>query len=55
MRALLLVLLLLSTPTLAFDIINLFDAHYPYRIANGFNGSHWAPERSVYLRLTTNF
>ena len=44
-----------GTPTLAFDIINLFDAHYPYRIANGFNGSHWAPERSVYLRLTTNF
>ena len=42
-------------PTLSFDIINLFDAHYPYRIANGFNGSHWAPERSAYVRLTTNF
>ena len=44
-----------GTPTLAFDIINLFDAHYPYRIANGFNASHWAPERSAYVRLTTNF
>jgi hypothetical protein len=42
-------------PTLALDVINLFDAHYAYRIANGFNGSHWAPERSVYLRAAMNF
>ena len=38
-------------PTVAVDVINLFDDHYAYRIANGFNGSHWAPPRSVYLRL----
>jgi outer membrane cobalamin receptor len=42
-------------PTLALDVINLFDAHYAYRISNGFNGSHWAPERSVYLRLGMTF
>lgn len=42
-----------SKPTLAFDVYNVFDAHYEYRIANGFNGSHWAPGRSVYLRLIT--
>ncbi len=39
-------------PAVAVDIVNIFDAHYPYRIANGFNGSHWAPGRSVFLRLT---
>ena len=42
-------------PTVALDVINLFDAHYAYRIANGFNGSHWAPERSVYVRAATSF
>jgi len=42
-------------PTLAFDVINLFDAHYAYRISNGFNGSHWAPERSFYLRAAVEF
>ena len=42
-------------PTIALDVVNLFDAHYAYRIANGFNGSHWAPERSVYLRLAAGF
>jgi hypothetical protein len=44
-----------AKPTIALDVVNLFDAHYPYRIANGFNGSHWAPERSVYLRLGVAF
>lgn len=42
-------------PTFAIDVVNLLDARYPYRIANGFNGSHWAPERSVYLRLALGF
>jgi len=42
-------------PTVAFDVFNVFDAHYAYRIANGFNGSHWAPGRSVYLRLSSEF
>jgi outer membrane cobalamin receptor len=38
-------------PTVALDVVNLFDAHYAYRLSNGFNGSHWAPERSVFLRV----
>ena len=42
-------------PTLAIDVVNLFDNIYAYRIYNGFNGSHWAPGRSVYLRLAVNF
>jgi outer membrane cobalamin receptor len=42
-------------PLLALDIVNVFDNHYAYRIANGFNGSHWAPGRSVYARLATTF
>jgi hypothetical protein len=42
-------------PTLAIDVVNLFDAQYAYRIANGFNGSHWAPGRSVYVRGSVNF
>jgi outer membrane cobalamin receptor len=42
-------------PTLAIDIVNLFDATYAYRISNGFNGSHWAPGRSVYVRAAVNF
>ena len=41
-------------PTIALDVINLFDAHYACRIANGFNGTHFAPERSFYLRLSTS-
>jgi outer membrane receptor protein involved in Fe transport len=36
-------------------VINLFDARYAYRIANGFNGSHWAPGRSVFLRASATF
>ncbi len=41
-------------PTLAIDVVNLFDAQYAYRISNGFNGSHWAPGRSVYVRGSVN-
>ena len=44
-----------TRPTVAIDLVNLFDAHYAYRIANGFNGSHWAPGRSVFLRVTSEF
>ena len=42
-------------PALAVDIVNLFDERYAYRINNGFNGSHWAPGRSVFARLSVNF
>jgi outer membrane receptor protein involved in Fe transport len=42
-------------PTLAIDVVNLFDAQYAYRLFNGFNGSHWAPGRSVYLRASVHF
>jgi len=42
-------------PTLAIDVVNVFDAQYAYRLFNGFNGSHWAPGRSVYLRAAVNF
>ncbi|HSN30695.1 MAG TPA: TonB-dependent receptor [Kofleriaceae bacterium] len=34
------------------DIINLFDAHYAYRIANGFVGSSYAAPRSVFVTLS---
>jgi len=33
------------------SVVNVLDAEYAYRIANGFNGSHYAPGRSIYLRL----
>jgi len=42
-------------PTLALDIVNLFDARYAYRIANGFNGSHWGPQRSFYARAAVEY
>jgi outer membrane receptor protein involved in Fe transport len=42
-------------PTLAIDVVNLFDAQYAYRLNNGFNGSHWAAPRSVYVRGSINF
>jgi hypothetical protein len=38
-------------PRLALDVINLFDAHYAYRIANGFVGSSYAAPRSAFIRL----
>ncbi len=34
------------------DVINVFDAQYAFRIANGFVGSSYAPARSVYLSLS---
>jgi hypothetical protein len=39
-------------PILALDVINLFDAHYAYRIANGFVGSSYAAPRSIFVRLS---
>lgn len=38
-------------PRVAIDIINLFDAHYAYRIGNAFVGSSYAAPRSVFARL----
>ena len=38
-------------PRVAIDVINLLDAHYAFRVANGFVGSAWAPPRSVFVRL----
>lgn len=35
-----------------FDVINLADAHYAYRIGNGFVGSSYGAPRSVYLSLS---
>lgn len=34
------------------DILNLFDDHYAFRLANGFVGSSYGAPRSVYLTLT---
>jgi outer membrane cobalamin receptor len=36
----------------AVDVINVFNAHYAYRIANGFVGSSYAAPRSVFLTLS---
>ena len=38
-------------PTVALDVINLLDARYAYRIANGFVGSSWGAPRSIFLRV----
>ncbi len=38
-------------PRVAIDVINLFDAQYAFRIANGFVGSSYAAPRSVFLRV----
>jgi len=38
-------------PQLAIDVMNLFDAHYTFRLANGLIGSSWAPPREVFVRL----
>jgi hypothetical protein len=37
------------------DIINLFDAHYAYRIANGFVGSSYGAPRTVFVSLSLPF
>ena len=42
-------------PAFAVDLVNMFDTHYAYRINNGFNGSHWAPGRSIFARVSANF
>jgi len=34
------------------DVINVFDEHYAFRIANGFVGSSYAPARTVYVSLS---
>jgi outer membrane receptor for ferrienterochelin and colicin len=34
------------------DVVNLFDDHYAYRIANGFVGSSYAAPRTVYVSLS---
>jgi outer membrane receptor for ferric coprogen and ferric-rhodotorulic acid len=33
-------------------VINLADAHYAYRIGNGFAGSSYGAPRSVYFSLS---
>ncbi len=35
----------------AIDVLNVFDAHYAYRIANGFVGSSYGAPREVFLSL----
>ena len=39
-------------PEVAVDVLNVFDAVYAIRIANGFVGSAYGPTRQVNLRLT---
>ncbi|HEX4458249.1 MAG TPA: TonB-dependent receptor, partial [Polyangia bacterium] len=39
-------------PRVAIDVINLLDAHYAYRIANGFVGSSYGAPRSIFVRLS---
>lgn len=36
----------------SFDVLNIFDNAYPITLANGFNGSHYAPGRQFFVRLT---
>ncbi len=36
---------------LSVDLLNVLDNRYPVTIANGFNGSHYAAGRMIYLRL----
>ncbi len=37
---------------IGIDVLNVFDARYAYRIANGFVGSSYAPPRTVFLTLS---
>jgi outer membrane cobalamin receptor len=37
---------------LGIDVLNVFDARYAYRIANGFVGSSYAAPRTVFLTLS---
>ena len=34
------------------DVLNIFDNAYPITIANGFNGSHYAAGREIFVRLS---
>jgi hypothetical protein len=38
---------------LSFDLLNVLDNRYPITIANGFNGSHYAAGRMIYVRFST--
>jgi hypothetical protein len=40
---------------LGIDVINVADAHYAYRIANGFVGSSYGAPRSVFMSLSLPF
>ncbi len=45
----------LSDFKISFDVLNILDNRYPITIANGFNGSHYAPGRQLFVRLAKNF
>ena len=34
------------------DVVNVFNEHYAYRIANGFVGSSYGPPRTVYMSIS---
>jgi hypothetical protein len=42
-------------PEVALDVLNVFDAAYAIRIANGFVGSAYGPLRQVDVRLMVPF
>ena len=42
----------LSKTKLSLDLLNITDNVYPITIANGFNGSHYAAGRELFLRLS---
>jgi len=42
-------------PSLAIDVVNLFDTRYAIRLGNDQNPSHWGPARSVVARVGASF
>ena len=42
----------LSKFKLSGDVLNVLDNRYPITVANGFNGSHYAAGREIFLRLS---
>lgn len=40
---------------LSGDVLNIFDNVYPITIANGYNGSHYAPGRQFFIRIAKSF
>ena len=42
----------LSKSKLSIDLLNITDNVYPITIANGFNGSHYAAGRELFVRLS---